>query len=100
VLVDAGYEVDDAAAPAEALALAADRDFDLLLTDVVMPAMNGRDLLARLRDGSPGLRVLYTSGYSGEAVTGRGVLDAGAPFLQKPFTREALCRKVREALEG
>jgi two-component system cell cycle sensor histidine kinase/response regulator CckA len=73
---------------------------DLLITDVVMPGMSGRELgdrLARLRPGTP---VLYTSGFTDEDVIRRGMLEEGRPFLQKPFTPHELARAVREALDA
>ena len=72
---------------------------DLVITDVVMPGMSGRELgdrLARLRPGTP---VLYTSGFTDEDVIRRGMLEEGRPFLQKPFTPHELARAVREALD-
>src|SRR5437773_6131039 len=71
----------------------------LVLTDVIMPGMNGRELAERLVQRRPGLRVLYMSGYPGDAIVHRGALEPGTAFLQKPFMPEDLARKVREVLD-
>jgi len=71
----------------------------LLLTDVVMPGMNGRDLFASAAEHHPGLKVLYMSGYTDNVIAHRGVLDESVAFIQKPFTVNALAAKVREVLE-
>jgi DNA-binding response OmpR family regulator len=76
------------------------RDIDLLLTDVVMPAMNGRELAACLWERRPDLKVIYMSGYTGDAMDGSGGLEAGAILIQKPFTPRTLLRRVREVLSG
>jgi len=99
-----GYTVLPAASPEEALQLAdkcADQ-IDFLLTDVVMPKMNGRELASRLSARQPSLRVLYVSGYTDGIIRegARGVLDPGLAFLQKPYTRHSLTRKIREVLDS
>ncbi|HKI93146.1 MAG TPA: PAS domain S-box protein, partial [Gaiellaceae bacterium] len=94
-----GHEVVVAATPGEALELAlGPAELDLVLTDVVMPEMNGHDLALRLAELRPGLRIVYTSGYPCDAVRDRGVLDARDTFLQKPFTMTALAAALRPAL--
>jgi CheY-like chemotaxis protein len=73
---------------------------DLVISDVVMPELSGRELGNRLGVLRPELPVLYMSGYTGEDVIQRGLLEPGVPFQQKPFTPEGLARKVREMLDG
>jgi two-component system cell cycle sensor histidine kinase/response regulator CckA len=73
---------------------------DLVITDVVMPGMSGGGLGDRLALLRPDLPVLYTSAYVDEDVIGRGLLEEGLPFLQKPCTPRELARKVREVLDG
>jgi len=72
----------------------------LLLSDVVLAQMSGRELVQRLSPLRPKMKVLYMSGYSDEAIVHHGVLEPGTAFLQKPFTTEALMRKLREVLDG
>jgi CheY-like chemotaxis protein len=72
----------------------------LVLTDVVMPGLSGRELVRQLAAIRPGGQVLYISGYSDEAIAQHGVLDPGTAFLQKPFTPDRLASKVREVLDA
>jgi CheY-like chemotaxis protein len=71
----------------------------LLLTDVVMPGLNGRELANRLAGLRPDARVIFMSGYTDDAVTRHGVLEPGSAYVQKPFTPDAIARKVREVLD-
>jgi len=101
-LEEAGFRVLPAGSGEEALELAARSgvSLDLLLTDVVMPGMNGRALAEQLSPRQPGMKVLYMSGYTDSFITGHGVLDPGTYLLHKPFTDEVLIRKVREVLDS
>ena len=97
-----GYTVLAASGPHQALQLAEAHPgvIHLLLTDVIMPDMSGRDLRQRLGALRPDLKCLFMSGYTANVIAHHGVLDEGVHFLQKPFSREALAAKVREALYG
>jgi two-component system, cell cycle sensor histidine kinase and response regulator CckA len=97
-----GFRVFSAGSGEEALEVAANYGgtFDLLLTDVVMPGINGRVLAEQLLPREPGMKVLYMSGYTDSFIAGHGVLEAGTHLLHKPFTEEVLIRKVREVLDS
>jgi two-component system, cell cycle sensor histidine kinase and response regulator CckA len=73
---------------------------EMLLTDVILPGLSGPELARRLLASRPQTRVLYVSGYPDEAMASQGILEAGASFLQKPFTPDTLVRKVREVLDA
>ena len=100
ILKRQGYKLLLAENGAEALALLASNHgaVDLLLTDVVMPDINGRELFAKVTELYPAVRVLYMSGYTNDVIAQRGVLDEGVSFIQKPFTVQGLAAKVREVL--
>jgi PAS domain S-box-containing protein len=97
-----GYATLDAANAAEALALFEQgHKFDLLFTDVIMPgAMNGRQLADRLLDGCPDLKVLFTSGYTENAIIHHGRLDSGVLLLAKPYRKSDIARMIRRALDA
>jgi len=101
LLEDHGYTVLEAANGASAVQVAEKygKPIHLLLTDVVMPGMDGSKLAERMDDSYPGIKVLYMSGYTDDAIVHHGVLDYGLTLLQKPFTRESLTCKVREVLD-
>jgi CheY-like chemotaxis protein len=95
-----GYRVLAANSPLEAFTIAQNHpgQIDLLVTDVIMPELNGQDLANRLRGIFPGLPVLFMSGYTANIIMHRGVLDRGVFLLQKPFSKRELATKVREVL--
>ncbi len=101
ILEDAGYEVLAAASGARALELCAARrgEIHLVLTDVIMPRMSGKALVDELAREHPKIKALYMSGYTDNAIVHHGILDPGTRFIGKPFSAEALCRKVREVLD-
>ena len=100
MLGELGYRVLTASLPGEAVELARQHgaNIDVLLTDVVMPEMNGHDLIARLRALSPNLGLVYMSGYAPHLLDHLIVLDNGSPFLRKPFSSKDLAVKIRQAL--
>ena len=97
-----GYNVLAAGTPGEAIRLAQEHSgrIDLLLTDVVMPEMNGRDLAKNLLSIYPDIRRLFMSGYTANVIAHHGVLDEGVHFIQKPFSMKDLGGKLREVLDG
>ncbi len=97
-----GYTVLAAAASEEALALATQHagTIHLLLTDVIMPGLNGKELAARLTLSRPEIKVLFISGYTADAIGQHGILEEGVAFLPKPFAPRDLLRKVRQTLDG
>ena len=101
ILDKLGYVVLGAETPEEALQLAGNIEgsLDLLMTDVVMPGMNGRDLADKVQSIFPDIGILFMSGYTAEIIAQRGVIDDSMNFLQKPFSKKALALKVRQALD-
>ena len=102
VLQKHGYHVLAASAPDEARTIGQEYDgpIHLLLSDVVMPGMNGKQLWAELLASRPGIKCLFMSGYTSDVIAHEGVLDAGLNFIQKPFALDALVCKVRETLDA
>ncbi len=101
MLTNLGYRVLRASTPAEALELAQVHigDISLVMTDVVLPEMNGRELAERLQALGPKLKFLFMSGYTADVVAHRGILESGVDFLQKPFSNQDLAIKIRLALD-
>jgi len=101
-LRDCGYVVLEAADGPEALRTVqeSDRQISLIVADLVMPGLGGRELGARVAKIRPDIPILFTSGYTGMDVVRRGLLDEGREFLQKPLAPEALARKVRQMLDA
>ena len=96
-----GYRVLHCGSGMEALSLVDKQapSIDLLVTDVIMPKMNGRELALKLEERMPGLRVLYVSGYTDDIIAQHGILEPGIEFMAKPYTPEALARRVRQVLD-
>ena len=96
-----GYRVLEASGPGEALALCEKYpgEIHLLLTDVVMPIMNGKEMAEKIKGIKPGIRTIFMSGYTTSAVANNGLLENTTHFLQKPFSLNTLAAKVREVLD-
>jgi CheY-like chemotaxis protein len=96
-----GYKVLAAGRPGDAIDMAENHSgkIDLLMTDVVMPEMNGRDLAKNILSIYPDIKRLFMSGYTADVIARHGVLDAGVHFIQKPFSKQDLFSKVKDALD-
>ena len=102
ILKNLGYIVLSANSPSEAIKLTEDHadEINLLITDVVMPEMNGRELSEQLRTICPDFKTLFMSGYTANVIAHRGVLEDGVCFMSKPFSKKDMAFKVREVLDG
>ncbi len=102
MLAQLGYDVLSAATPTGAIRIAGNHagSIDILMTDVVMPEMNGKILMQHIRILRPGIRCLFMSGYTENVIAHHGVVDEDVFFLQKPFSREALADRLREVMQG
>ena len=100
ILKSCGYNILEAESGDAALRLCEQHQgpIHLLLSDVIMPGMNGQELASHLMPGHPDMRVLYVSGYTNDVITRQGILTEGTVFLSKPFTSEGLARKVHDVL--
>jgi CheY-like chemotaxis protein len=100
LLKQMGYRVLATGSPIEAIAIAEHHPepIDVLLTDVVMPELNGNDLANRVRSFLPDIRVLFMSGYTANIIAHRGVIDKDVTMIQKPFSKKELSAKIREVL--
>ncbi|MCX5768798.1 MAG: ATP-binding protein, partial [Candidatus Hydrogenedentes bacterium] len=101
MLADLGYDVIIAESGSDAIRLAGEREtVHLLLTDVIMPGLSGREVFDRVAALHQGIKAVFMSGYSADIIVHQGVLDEGIHLLQKPFTRQSLAKKISEVLEG
>jgi CheY-like chemotaxis protein len=102
ILERLGYSVVAASSPEEALNVAREYDggIDLLMTDLIMPEMNGKDLAESVMTFRPGIKRLYMSGYTSDIISHHGVLDEGVHFIQKPFSMASLGATIRNVLDG
>ncbi|MHB1459908.1 MAG: LytS/YhcK type 5TM receptor domain-containing protein [Armatimonadota bacterium] len=102
ILTRRGYKVLTSSQPHKAISLAEsyDHDIHLVITDVVMPVMNGKELHDRIRSIRPSIKTIFMSGYTADVIANNGILDDDAAFLQKPFTNESLAQLVRDTLDN
>ncbi len=102
ILREAGYEVLEASNGEEAIRTASEYEhtIHLIITDVVMPRLGGKELGERMKILRPDTKILFVSGYTDNSIVHHGVLEPGVQFLQKPYTAVRLARKVRDVLEG
>jgi two-component system sensor histidine kinase EvgS len=102
MLEDLGYRVMAAGTPDEALEITREHlgELELLITDVIMPGMNGRDLAELVQSHCPGIKILFMSGFTSNVLAHRGVLDHGTNFIQKPFSMKSLANKVKDTFEA
>ena len=101
ILKNKGYNVLVADTPNAALEIIRTQagSIHLVITDVIMPQMNGRDLMERIAQLQPGIKCLFMSGYTADIIARQGILESGLQFIEKPFSVIGLCSKVREVLD-
>ena len=101
ILEGLGYTVLAASSPEQAMEIAREHsgEIHLMITDLVMPEMNGRELMERLAVSRPGMRCLYMSGYAADVIGYPGLLDKGVRLMQKPFKRDEFAAKIRKVLD-
>jgi DNA-binding NtrC family response regulator len=98
-LQNCGYEVLVATRASEALEHVRSKPVDLLVTDVILPMLNGRQLFEQIRELQPDIGVVFMSGYTDDVIAPHGVLEPGVAFVEKPFSQETLASKAREVLD-
>ncbi len=101
ILEELNYTVITADSPAEAIISSSsyEGEIDLLITDIIMPEMNGRDLAAEISAGRPGIKVLFMSGYTADVIARQGIVKKGFSFIQKPFSMKDIAVKISSVLE-